>query len=130
MKKVLVFVMLAAAQLSCRTSQNVMDKQPIKIQEFERDEYIVLDKVYGEATAARAWLLFIPIGGKSDEKLYEIAYDKALKSAASQDADGILQPRYTYDKISVPLLLVGWSKKTVTAEGKAFRIKTEAEYNK
>jgi hypothetical protein len=115
---------------SCSTTRSSLNQHPVKIQEFERDEYVVLDRVKGEAKSYRFWILFIPIGGKSDQKLYEKAYDNAIKSAIGKDADGILQPRYSYKKTSIPLILIGWTTKKVSAEGKAFRIKNEEEYQK
>ncbi|MCB0516900.1 MAG: DUF6567 family protein [Chitinophagales bacterium] len=131
-KKNSIFILLAGLLFftSCSTTRSSLNQQPVKIQEFERDEYIVLDKVKGEAKSFRFWLLFIPIGGKSDQKLYEKAYDNAIKSAVGQDADGLLQPRYTYKKTTIPLILFGWTTKKVSAEGKAFRIKSEEEYQK
>ncbi|MBS1763999.1 MAG: hypothetical protein JSS90_03405 [Bacteroidetes bacterium] len=113
---------------SCSSSKSTVNHQPIEIQKFKRDEYVVLDNLKGEAKSNRFWLLFIPFGGKSDQKLYEKAYDKAVKSAVGQKADGLLEPRYTYKKITIPLIVVSWTTKKVTAEGKAFRIKTEDEY--
>ena len=131
LKKSVVLLSIASTMMfGCTSSKSSLGDQPIKIQEFKRDEYVVLDKAYGEAKSFRFWLLFLPLGGKSDQKLYEIAYSKAIKSAVGQEADGLLQPRYTYKKTAIPLLLIGFTTKKVTAEGKAFRIKTEEEYQK
>lgn len=115
---------------SCSTTRSSLNHQPVKIQEFERDEYVVLDKARGKAASFRFWLLFIPLGGKSDQKLYEKAYDSAVKSAIVADADGLLQPRFSYKKTSIPFILFGWTTKKVSVEGRAFRIKSEEEYQK
>ena len=125
---ILPFLSATIIFTSCSTSKSAINHQPIEIQKFNRDEYVVLDNVKGEAKSNRFWLLFIPFGGKSDQKLYEKAYDKAVKSAVGQKADGLLQPRYTYKKTTIPLIVVSWTTKKVTAEGKAFRIKSEEEY--
>lgn len=128
---VFVFIIcIAFALSSCSTTRNSLNEQPVKIQEFERDEYVVLDNVSGKAKSFRFWLLFIPFGGKSDQTLYEKAYNRAVGSAVGENADGLLQPRYTYKKSTVPLLLFSWTIKKVSANGKAFRIKSEEEYQR
>lgn len=134
MKKIytLVSILLVVAVVfsSCTTTKNTLNEQPIKLRDLERDAYVVLNKAQGESKSFTFWLLFIPIGGKSDQKLYEQAYDSAVKSSIDNEADGLLEPRYSYKKTRVPLILFGFVSKKVTAEGRAFRIKTEEEYEK
>lgn len=132
MKKKLLLALLSLAPLvwsGCSTTKaSTLTSQPIRIQDYKREDYVLLDNMVGEAKSFRLWLLFIPIGGKSDEALHKEAYARALKAATKQKADGILEPRYELKKSTVPLILFGWTRKTVTAETKGFRLKSEAEY--
>ena len=125
---ILTLIAIVSFMASCSTTKSSINHQPIEIQKFNRDEYVVLDNVHGEAKSNRFWLLFIPFGGKSDQKLYERAYNKATKSAVGQKADGILQPKYSYKKITIPLIVLNFTSKKVAVEGKGFRIKSEEEY--
>ncbi len=130
-KKSLVILLLSVLFFaSCSSTRNTMNEYPIEIQKFDRDEYVVLDNVEGEAKSTRFWLLFLPFGGKSEAKLGKEAYERAVNNASNENADGLLQPRYTYKKTVIPLLLFNFSTKKVTAKGKAFRIKNEEEYQK
>ena len=132
MKKIntfcLSFLLAMSLFSSCTTTKSSVKEQPIKIEEFNRDEYVILDKVNGEAKSFRLWVLFIPFGGTDDQILYERAYSSAVGSAVGQQADWLLEPRYTYKKTIIPLILVSFTTKKVTAEGKAFRLKSEEEY--
>lgn len=122
----MVFAILVSSSLvSCSSSKSAIDVQQAKIAEFKRDEYVLLDQVTAEEKSFRFWLLFIPIGGKSDQALYDNAYQKAVKMLPS--ADGLIKPRYEYKKTRVPLLLFGFVTKKVTATGKGYRLKTETE---
>ena len=113
---------------SCSSSRSSIDVQQAKIAEFKREEYVLLDQVTAVDKSFRFWLLFIPIGVKSDQRLYDNAYQKAVKMLPK--ADGLIKPRYEYKKTSVPLILVGFTKKKVTATGKGYRLKTEEEMKK
>ena len=113
---------------SCSSSRSTVDGQQAKLAEFKREEYVLLDQVTAEATSFRFWLLFIPIGGKSDQALYDNAYQKAVKMLPT--ADGIIKPRFEYKKMSIPLIVVGFTKKKVVATGKGYRLKTEEEMKK
>ena len=113
---------------SCSSSRSSIDVQQAKIAEFKREEYVLLDQVTAVDKSFRFWLLFIPIGGKSDQRLYDNAFLKAVKMLPK--ADGLIKPRYEYKKTSIPLILVGFTKKKVTATGKGYRLKTEDEMKK
>ena len=132
MKKKLLLALLSLAPLvwsGCSTTKaSALTSQPIRIQDYKREDYVLLDTVSGTAKSFRFWLLFIPIGGKSDEALQQEAHGRALKAATALKADGMLDPRFTLKKSSVPLILFGWTRKSVTAEAKGFRLKSEAEY--
>lgn len=128
MKKLLLCLALGGFLFSCSATRDSLNEQPVEIQKFDRDEYIVLDNIKGEAKSVKFWFLFIPFGGKNESELAKEAYQNALDSAGGKNADGILQPKYTYKKSTVPLILFNWTKREVKANGKAFRIKTEQEY--
>jgi hypothetical protein len=113
---------------SCSSSRSSIDVQQAKIAEFKREEYVLLDQVTAVDKSFRFWLLFIPIGGKSDQRLYDNAYQKAVRMLPK--ADGLIKPRYEYKKTSIPLILIGFTKKKVTATGKGYRLKTEEEMKK
>lgn len=113
---------------SCSSSRSSIDVQQAKIAEFKRDEYVLLDQVTTQTQSHRVWLLFIPIGGKSEQRLYDNAYQKAVKMLPS--ADGLIKPRYEYKKMTIPLILVGYTNKKVTITGKGYRLKTEEEMKK
>lgn len=125
---VVFLISLLLFSTGCSSTKSTLNEQPIRIQELERDEYVVLERVGGEASSFQFKLLFFPFGGKSDQKLYADAYDRAVDQAVDQDADGLLQPRYRYRKTRIPLILFGFTFKKVSAEGRAFRIKSEEEY--
>lgn len=113
---------------SCFSSRSSIDVQQAKIAEFKRDEYVLLEQVTAKSQSNRVWLLFIPIGGKSEQRLYDNAYQKAVKMLPS--ADGLIKPRYEYKKLGVPLILVGYTHKKVIVTGKGYRLKTEEEMSK
>jgi hypothetical protein len=118
------------ALTSCSTKSSALAETAININTFDREEYVILGKTRGEAKSVRVWILFIPFGGYSDESLKKMAYNDALNGAFEAQADGILQPRYTYKKRRYPFILFGWTIKKQVCEGRAFRLKTEAEYEK
>lgn len=110
---------------SCTSSRSAVDVQQAKIAEFKRDEYVLLDQVTASSGSFRFWLLFIPIGGRSDQRLYDNAYQSAVKLIP--EADGLIKPRYEYKKVSIPLILIGFTSKKVTVTGKGYRLKSEDE---
>ena len=58
--------------------------------------------------------------------MYEIAYNKGVENL-NQDADGILEPRYEYKRLVVPLIVATYVRKEVKVKGKAYRLKTDTE---
>lgn len=87
-----------------------------------------MNRARGEATSKRFWVLFIPIGGISDENLNERAYNDAMRKAIDTDADGLLEPRFTYERKIYPFIAFTYIKKVAIVDGRTFRIKTEEEY--
>ena len=110
---------------SCSTSRSTIDEHKLQLDELEREDYVVLDRVEGEARSTKFWLLFLPFGGTKEEKLKQKAYNRAIEQMP--EADGLIKPRYQVKKTVIPLILINFSVKRVTAIGKGFRIKTDSE---
>lgn len=135
--KSLLMAILAISILwtGCSSSKNLvlsnseLPSYSTQPRDFERDAYVV-DWVYTEAKAKRFWLLFIPFGGgKSKLELAERAGKKIEYAASRQGMDGLLgEPQFTYEKSVVPLILFNFSTRKVIARAKAYRLKTEQEY--
>lgn len=126
--QILFAILFVSILSSCSSSKSAIDVQQAKIAEFKREEYVLLDQVTAEEKSFRFWLLFIPIGGKSDQRMYDNVYQKAVKMLPK--ADGLLKPRYEYKKTAIPLIVFGFVSKKVTATGKGYRLKTEEEMKK
>ncbi len=113
---------------SCSTTRSTMKSQDSTLAAFDREDYYVLPQVEGKAKSTRVWFLFIPIGGKSDEKLEKKAFNKAIKQL--DKADGLIDTRYEHKKIVIPLILFTPVIKKTTAVGRGYRLKTDAEMRK
>lgn len=105
-----------------------MNSQDSQLSELKREDYVVLNKVEGEAKSTKVWFLFIPFGGKKDAKLENKAYNRA--TAKVQHADGLLNTRYEHKKIVIPLILFTPVIKKVKAVGRAYKLKTDREMKK
>lgn len=129
MSKKLIFVSSMFIYLtSCSSSKQFIPERSVEIEKMDRNNYSVTEQVSAEAEATTFWFLFIPFGGKSKEKLYEKAYNEAVKKIPN--CDGILTPRAEYSKKAVPLLIFSTVTKKVTVTGRGFRIKTDSELKK
>ena len=126
MKVILTSILIGLIFVSCSTSKSSINPKGAELNRLTRNDYNVLQTTEGIAKSDRVWLLFIPLGGKTDERLYEIAYNNGVESLR-QDADGILEPRYEYKKITIPLILISYVHKKVKVKGKAYRLKTDSE---
>ena len=113
---------------SCTLTEGTIQSKEIRLQPFNRNEYVVMNRARGEAISKRFWVLFIPIGGISDENLNERAYNDAMRKAIDTDADGLLEPRFTYERKIYPFIAFTYIKKVAIVDGRTFRIKTEEEY--
>lgn len=87
-----------------------------QIEALKREDYQVLRKTKGKASSTRFYVLFFPIGKhKSNEELFENAYFDAVDNLPN--ADALILPRQKIKKFTIPLLLVNFSKSTVTVSG-------------
>jgi hypothetical protein len=87
------------------------------------ESYSAIANVEGKALMPKLWVLFIPIGGISDQGLYNRAYKRALNGY--ELADGITSQRVEYKKVTIPLILFTIINKTITINGVAYQIKKE-----
>ena len=129
MQKSLIFIALIATLLtSCSSSKSAMSMQDART-DLKRDDYVLFDTpINVEMKNTGVWILFIKITGTSDERLKEKLYSKAVKSVPS--ADGIINPKFSYNKFHLPLIVFTYTKKTMGLTGKAYRLKTESELAK
>jgi hypothetical protein len=101
---------------------------------LNRDDLIITKNVIAKKTSITFWALFIPLGNPMrTSTMTAQAYQKALKIANKESdtrIDGILTPQYTFSRIKVPLVVVTFNYKTVTCEGKAYRVKLDEETEK
>lgn len=117
MKKVFLFFAVILLFGSCITSRGNYTKNPdVAISE----NYKAAGRVEGVAFMPKLWILFIPIGGMSDQGLYNLAYKNAMKQ--SPEADGVTSQIVEYKKVKIPLLLVTFVNKHVNVSGTAYKI--------
>lgn len=126
MKPLFVLALLALAFSSCTSSKSSVNPKQAELNRLTRNDYNLLQTTEGVAKSNRVWFLFVPIGGKTDQRLYEVAYNNGVENL-KQDADGILEPRYDYKRFTVPLILINYIHKEVKVKGKAYRLKTDTE---
>lgn len=120
MKKITTLVLLAFLLSSCVTSRGRFTKTAdVSLNE----NYTAIANVEGRAFAPKLWILFIPIGGSSDQGLYNRAYKRALSEY--ENANGITSQMVEYKKVTVPLLLITFVNKHITVNGVAYEIKKD-----
>ena len=113
---------------SCSSTRSSIATQDTQLAAFDREDYSLLPQVEGKASSTRIWFLFIPIGGKSDEKMERKAYRKAVEMI--DNADGLLETRYEHKKIVIPLIVVTPVIKRTKAVGRGYRLKSDEEIRK
>jgi uncharacterized membrane protein len=119
MKKYLFIILIPILLLSCVTSRGRFQKNgDVTVNE----KYDVKDRVYGSASAEKLWIFFIPIGGSSDQGLYNRAYRRALEG---KNADGVTSQIVEYKKIKIPLIFITYVHKDLTIRGRAYTIKNK-----
>lgn len=87
-----------------------------QIEALTRDDYTVLRTTTGKASTTRCYILFIPIGKhKSNTELFDNAYYEAVDNLPN--ADALILPRQETKKITIPLILFNYNKRTTTVTG-------------
>jgi len=125
------FFLLAATVFlltSCSSTKSTMSSQNSRLSELKREDYTVLNQVEGEAKSTKLWFLFIPFGGKNQKKMESKAYNRAVSKL--HKADGLIDARYEYKKIVIPLIVVTPVIKKVKAIGRGYKLKTDKEMRK
>lgn len=124
MKNIISIIICIFILSSCVTSEtSLVPRQKATV--TDRDSYTVLGKVSSTSVSNKVWLLFIPLGGSSDQGLYNRAYKKALKQY--KGADGIMSEQADYKRVAVPLVVLTYVYKQVNVTGVAYHIKTDIE---
>lgn len=88
---------------------------------LKRNDYKLLSTTTGYAQTRQFYILFIPIGkSKTNQELESNAYNQAVENCSG--ADAIILPRTKYKRFSIPLLLVNYSSRSVTINGRGVNI--------
>lgn len=93
-----------------------------QIESLKREEYSVLRTTTGMASTTRFYILFIPIGKhKSNNELFDNAYYAAVENLP--DADALILPRQKTRKLTIPLLLFNYNRRSTTVTGVGISVK-------
>lgn len=95
-------------------------QQEIGLNNLNREDYTITNDVVTHSRSNKIWILFIPIGGKSESKRKQKAYKRALKEC---QCDGLINPTYTERKVLIPLILVNFVHRSTTVKGKGYKLK-------
>ncbi len=120
-----LLLLLSILVSSCSSSKQFVPERNIEIEKMDRKNYSITEQVSSEAKASTYWLLFLPFGGKSKEKLYTLAYNQAVKKVAN--CDGIITPRVEYTRQVYPFIIFSLVNRKVTVTGRGYKLKTDAE---
>lgn len=119
MKKIIIVISSAMLLSSCVTSTHLGDVKGLE--NLPRDSYTIMNEQESVSRANKFWLLFIPFGGKSDEKREAQCLNKMVKD---NHADGVIAPKYVNKKITIPLIIFTYTYKWTTLTGKPYTVKT------
>ena len=110
---------------SCVTSRVTNIPNNTTISSIEKDRIEILGKAEANSGGGRVWVLFIPLGWANDNWIEGRAYKKAIKDYPN--TDGLIDQIQTYNKTTIPLIIVTPQVKTVKLTGTAYHIRTDAE---
>jgi hypothetical protein len=113
MKKLFILSLLLVGSVA-------VAQQEIGLNNLNREDYTITNDVVTHSRSNKIWILFIPIGGKSETKRKEKAYKRALKEC---QCDGLINPLYSERKVIIPLILVNFVHRSTTVKGKGYKIK-------
>jgi hypothetical protein len=109
------------SRISQKSETTIHNNAP-QIEPLKRKDYTVLRQTKGKASTNRYYILFFPVGKyKSNEELYENAYDCAVGNLP--DADALILPRQKTKKLTIPLILLNYNRRTVTVTGVGISVK-------
>lgn len=115
MKKILLII--AIAFTGALKAQQMTQLRPL-----DKSDYDVQSNIEGKSQSTKVWILFIPIGGKSQKAMEDQAFSRAIEK---NHCDGILQPKYQKRRILIPLIIVTVSYRKVVVTGSGYKIKNK-----
>lgn len=110
---------------SCVTSKITNVPNTTQIENFEKDRVEILGNVEGKSVGIRVWVLFIPLGWAKNSWVEGHAYKKSLK--VYPQADGIIDQVKTFNKTTIPLVVITPQVKIAKVKGTAYHIRTDIE---
>jgi hypothetical protein len=121
-----IFLMSSCSLTLPRFSKNTtgvtVTNNSSQIEPLKRGEYTTLRTTTGKASTTRCYILFIPIGKhKTNRELFDNAYYAAVENLP--DADALILPRQETKKLTIPLLLFNYNKRTTTVTGVGVSVK-------
>ena len=109
-------------QFTKNTTGVTVTNDNAQIESLKREDYKVLKRTTGKASTTRCYILFIPIGKhKSNEELYDNAYYSAVENLP--DADALILPHQKTKKLTIPLILFNYNRRTTTVTGVGISVK-------
>ncbi len=121
----LTFIFIVTLFSSCSVSLPSFSKQTTgvtitnntaQIEALTKEDYTVLRTTTGKASTVRCYILFIPIGKhKSNTELFDNAYYEAVDNLPN--ADALILPRQEVKKLTIPLIIFNYNKRTTTVTG-------------
>ena len=131
MKTVTICIVITSFFASCSVSLPRFSKTTTgvtvtndnaQIEALKREDYKVLKRTTGKASTTRCYILFFPIGKhKSNDELYDNAYYSAVENL--DDADALILPHQKTKKLTIPLILFNYNRRTTTVTGVGISVK-------
>jgi hypothetical protein len=107
---------ISLPRFSKQTTGITITNNTAQIEALKKEDYSVLRTTTGKASTVRCYILFIPIGKhKSNAELFDNAYYEAVDNLPN--ADALLLPRQEIKKVTIPLILFNYNKRTTTVTG-------------
>ena len=120
MKKITITIFAALALSSCVTGTKIPTVSGIE--NLKREDYTVLEEKETVSRANKFWILFIPFGGKNEEKREAQCFKRMVED---NKADGVLAAKYVHKKFTVPLIVFTYTFKETRLTGKPYKLKTD-----
>lgn len=121
MKNIILAIILLTSLNGCITGTHIAAVSGIE--NLHREDYTILNEDKSSSRANKFWILFLPFGGKSEEKREAQCFKRML---SKNKADGVLAAKYTHRKLTIPLVLFTYTLKTTTLEGKPYVLKIDS----
>jgi hypothetical protein len=118
--EIFLLTLLVFLLLGCTTGTKILSNSGIA--NLPESKYKILPEDKIVVSTSRVWILFIPIGGKSEERREAECLNRMMKK---DNADGVLSGVYIHKKVTIPLILFGYSYKTTTLTGHPYKLQTD-----